>query len=357
MQKFECLENIIGVTKDFCQCLHGQITPEEFEKNAKSNSGLYLDNVEGGLMLRNVAQITACKTFYQIQVDAIANAKNFFSADILKELNLKYQVKKTNFLGEIGKVSYTASLATTKRLQFLKLEPKIDAIVQLDRLRVFLNKDITTKVWILRIAEGETDGVMIYENESVTTQNQIITIPFVDGLKLPLSLNGKEQNYYFIYERLDSTLQPRDIKCSCGCSGGDAYDQFLIAKGGEAEFFTELANATFDVYTHGLSIDVQIKCETGSVICKEYDENDAIAYLTAYAIMYKAAELVIESVMASSEVNRITLLNKEHLWGKRNHFKKEYGEKIAYLSENIEVSSSNCFICRDTGMQLGNLLN
>lgn len=357
MQKFQCLENIIGVTKDFCQCLHGQITPEEFEKNKISNSGLYLDNVEGGLMLRNVKQITACKSFYEIQIEAIANAKNFFSADILKELNLKYQVRKTNFLGEIGKISYTASLETTKRLQFLKLQPKNDAVIQLDRLRVFLNKNITTKVWILRIAEGQSDGVLVYENESVETQNQTITIPFPDGLKLPLNLDGKEQSYYFIYERLDSTLQPRDIKTSCGCSGGDAYDQFLIATGGEVELFSELVNAPFDGFTHGISLDVQIKCETGAVICKEYDENDAIAYLTAYAIMYKGAELVIESIMNSDEVNRYTMLNREHLWGKRNHFKKEYNDKIKYLSENIDVASSDCFICRDTGAQLGNLLN
>jgi hypothetical protein len=357
MQKFECLENIIGVTKDFCQCLHGQIAQEEFDKNAVSKSGLYLDNVEGGLTLRNVAQITACKTFYQLQVDAIANAKNFFSADILKELNLKYQVQKTNFLGEIGKVSFTSSLNTTKRLQFLKLSPKNDAVIQLDRIRIFLNKDITTKVWILRIAEGQTEAVMIYENENVTTQNQTIIIPFNEALKLPLNLDGKAQNYYFVYERLDSTLQPRDIRCSCGCSGGDAYSQFLAASGGEVELFSDFVNAGFDGYTHGFSLDVAIRCETGAVICKEYDENDAIAYLTAYAIMYKAGELVIESVMASSEVNRITLLNKEHLWGKRNHFKKEYNDKIKYLSENIDVSSSDCFICRENGIQMGNLLN
>lgn len=357
MQKFECLENIIGVTKEFCQCLHGQVSPEEFEKNAKSNSGLYLDNVEGGLMLRNVAQITACKTFYQIQVDAIANAKNFFSADILKELNLKYQVKKTNFLGEIGKASFVSSLSTTKRLQFLKLTPKNDAILQLDRLRVFLNKDITTKVWILRIAEGESDATMIYENEEVSTQNQIITISFTEALKLPLNLEGKEQSYYFVFEKLDAALQPRDIKTSCGCSGGDPYGEFLKATGGEVDMFSQLAAANYDPYTHGFSIDVKIKCETGAVICKEYDENDAIAYLTAYAIMYKAAELVIESVMASNEVNRITLLNREHLWGKRSHFKKEYTEKIKYLSENIDVSSSDCFICRDGLVKMGNLVN
>lgn len=357
MQNFDCLKDIIGVTKDFCQCLHGQITQAEFDEIKISKSGLYLDNVEGGLFLRNVPQLDKCKSFLKIQTDAIENAKKFFTADILAQLNLKYQVKKTNFIGEIGKVSYTGSMETTKRLQFLKLQPNNDAVLQIDRLRVFLNVDLTTKVWIMQVEEDQTDGVMIYENEEVISQNKILTISFNEGLKLPLNVNGKKQNYFFIYEKLDNSIQPRDIKVSCGCSGGDAFAEFLFVTGGEAETFSEISTSATDVFTHGLSLDVQIKCETGSVICKEYNNNDAIAYVTAFALLYKSAELVIENVMNSSEVNRFTLLSNERLWGKRNHFKKEYNDRILYLSENIDVTSSDCFYCRENVMYLGNILN
>ena len=357
MQNFDCLKDIIGVTKDFCQCLHGQISTEEFEKLKISKSGLYLDEVEGGLMMRDVKQFDKCKSFLKIQTDAIDNAKKFFIADILAQLNLKYQVKKTNFIGEIGKISYTGSMQTTKRLQFLQLKPNNDAVLQIDRLRVFLNLDLTTKVWILKVEEGQTDGVMIYENEEVISQNKILTIEFQEGLKLPLNIGGKKQNYFFVYEKLDNDIQPRDIKVHCGCSGGDAFAEFLFVTGGEAETFSELSTATTDVFTHGISLDVQIKCETGSVVCKEYNTNDAIAYVTAFAILYKSAELVIENVMNSSEVNRFTLLSNERLWGKRNHFKKEYNDRIKYLADNIDVTSSDCFLCRDDVMYLGNILN
>ena len=122
MSNLECLNGIIGVTKDFCQCLHGQISQEDFNALKESKSGLYLDNVEGGLFLRNVPQLDKCKSFLDIQVQAIETAKKFFFADILAELNLKYQVRKTNFVGEIGKVSYTSTMQTNKRLQFLKLK-------------------------------------------------------------------------------------------------------------------------------------------------------------------------------------------------------------------------------------------
>lgn len=356
MSNLECLNGIIGVTKDFCQCLHGQISQEDFDALKESKSGLYLDNVEGGLFLRNVPQLDKCKSFLDIQVQAIDTAKKFFFADILAELNLKYQVRKTNFVGEIGKVSYTSTMQTNKRLQFLKLKTNNDGVVQIDRLRVFLNMDTTTKVWILQVEEGKSDGQIIYENEIVQTQSNYLSIEFPEPLKLPLNIGGKKQNYFVIWERLGE-VQPRDIKVSCGCSGGDGFADFLFVTGGEADNFSDVPNALNDVFTHGISIDVQIKCETGSVICKEYSENDAIANVTAFAILYKSAELVIENVMNSSEVNRFTMLSREHLWGKRSHFKSEYEKRVRYLAENIDVASSDCFFCRENVMYKGNILN
>ena len=357
MQNFECLENIIGVTKDFCQCLHGQISTEEFEKLKISKSGLFLDEVEGGISFRSIAQIDKCKSFLKIQTDAIENAKKFFSADILAQLNLKYQVNNTNFAGEIGKVNFAGSLQSSKRLQFIKLKPLKDAVIQLDRMRVFLNGDTTTKVWIVKIEENQTNGTIIYENENVVSSMNVLTVAFNESLKLPLNIGGKSQEYYFVFENLDLNLKPRDIKIDCGCSGGNAFSEFLFVTGGEADNFSELATAQVDGYSHGFSLDVRIKCETGSVICKEFDGNDAIAYVTAFAILYKSAELVIENVLNSQEVNRFTLLSNERLWGKRNHFKKEYTERVKYLAEMIDVASSDCFICRENSMFLGHIEN
>ena len=42
-------------------------------------------------------------------------------------------------------------------------------------------------------------------------------------------------------------------------------------------------------------------------------------------------------------------MNKEYLWGKRNHFRASYEGRINYLAASIDISSSSCFICKDTG--------
>lgn len=351
----DCLNSIIGVTKTNCPCLQTGMTPEEIQELAVSNSGLYLDEIEGGLFLRDVVQLDKCQTFIDIQKTAIETAKKHFQVDLFAKLNERIQVRKTAFIGEIGRPTYTASMNTTGRLQFLKLTPNkdSDAILNLNLIRIFLNQDTTTTVWVIEMKEGETEGRIVLQQEATST-NGIVSIPV--KVALPLKRDGVFVTYYVVYERT-GTVQPRNIKSSCGCSGGDAFAKYISADGGEAELFSSLTTASTDIYTHGISLDVSIKCETGTLICREYDENDAVALVTAFAVLYKAGELVIENVLNSGEVNRFTMLRNEHLWGKRNHFRKEYFDRIEYLSKVIDVSSSDCFICRSDDFFLGHIVN
>ena len=351
----ECLEQIIGITKDNCPCIQKDLTTEEIQELGISKSGLFLEELEGGLFLRNVVQLDKCKTFLEIQKSAIETAKKHYETDLLGKLNQKFQVKKTAFIGDIGRPSYTGSLDVSERLQFLKIAANkdSDAIVHLNSVRIFLNQDTTTKFWLYEIEEGQTEGRIILENE-VSSQNQILAIPI--NAQLPLKRRGIYLNYYLIFERLGE-VKPRNIKVSCGCSGGDGFSKFIQVSGGQSEGFSSLSTSSNDQFTHGFSIDVQIKCEAGNLICREYDGNDAISLVTAFAILYKAGELVIENVMNSAEVNRFTMLSREHLWGKRNHFRKEYFDRIDYLSKSIDVSSSDCFICRSDDFFLGHILN
>lgn len=351
----ECLENIIGITKDNCECLQQDLSPEEIAELSVSKSGLYLEELEGGLFLRNVAQLDKCKSFIEIQKNAIETAIKHLKTDLFAQLNQKYKVKKTAFVGDIGKPSYSATLDVEERLQFIKLTPNkdSDAIIHLQTIRVFLNQDTMTKVWLYQIPEGEMIGEILSEQE-IQSVNGILTVN--TNVLLPLKKNGRFVTYYAIFERL-GVVKPRNIKISCGCSGGDAFAQFIGVSGGGSENFSSLSSEKTDGFTHGFSLDVTIRCETGNLICREYDENDGIALVTAFALLYKSGELIIENIMNSSEVNRFTMLSREHLWGKRNHFKSEYIKRMSYLTSEIDVSSSDCFICRSDDFFLGHIKN
>jgi hypothetical protein len=83
------------------------------------------------------------------------------------------------------------------------------------------------------------------------------------------------------------------------------------------------------------------------LFCREYSEDDAVAVVMGYATWYKAGELLIEDVLKQPDVNRYTTMAREYLWGKRNHFRKEYENRIIYLAAVIDVMASNCYVCRE----------
>ena len=39
-------------------------------------------------------------------------------------------------------------------------------------------------------------------------------------------------------------------------------------------------------------------------------------------------KLLVKKVLSSSEISRITLMNRDYLYGKRNHFRAEYEKRI-----------------------------
>lgn len=345
----ECLNNLIGITADNCQCLTANLTQEEIAELKVSKSGLYLDEVEGGLFLRNVVQLDKCKSFIQIQKDAIKNGQQFLIAELVKGLAVKYKTKKNQYFGTLGRMNYTTNLAISKRLQYLKVEPvqETDGVVTLKAINLYLNQNEPTNVWIVEMFEGDTIGTTIWEQ---TVENRVAL-----DIKLPLKKNGRLVNYFVVWEKVGAVL-PRDTKASCNCPNGNGFENYIYLKGGEADDFSALNNSNSDGYTHGIVLEVEIRCETGNLFCKEYDESDAVAVVMAWALRYKSAELVIENVINSGEVNRYTLLSNTHLWGKRSHFKKEFEDRIAYLLDVIDVTSSDCFICRDDKIKVGNIL-
>lgn len=349
-----CLNNIIGITSSPCECLTENLSESEINELTISESGLYLDELEGGIKFRDVQNLSYCKTLLDAQKEAIETAKKHFKTDLLASLNSRYKMKKNSFVGSIGKPSFSGSLDARKRLQFLEIIPtNSDAVVEINGFRIFLSEDVSTNVFLYELEEGKTEGNRLFDG-NFESSNKTIFVPFSG--KLPLKKNGFNVRYFLIWERI-GTVKPRNIETSCGCSSGDGYTKFISVAGGEVDGFSELANARTDAYTHGFSIEVSVKCEAGNLICNEYDASDAVSLVTSFAILYKAGELVIENILNSGEVNRFTMLTNERLWGKRNHFKKEYNDRINYLSQQIDVSSSDCFICRSENFFIGNIVN
>lgn len=329
----ECLKNIVGITQIENECFKECVTDGVFPE---STSGLYLDDLEGGISFRALTEIEACRSFIDIVEMSRDTAIKKFEADILSALNLKYKDKRKPYLGIIGRPSYNKTLPSNKDIQYLKISPRnnTESVLTINNIKLILDQSITTTVEIV-----DENGT-VYFSESVTTvANQFTSITLAAPLKLTM-----DKDYYITWDRTGTNAKPRNVKISCGCSG-PSFDDYLIVRGGETDDL--LVPGRLDQYTHGFSIGVDIRCQVSNIICKEYDNNNAVSLTSAWAILYKMGEVLNEAVLNSGEVNRYTMMNREYLWGKRNHFRKEYEDRINYLAESINLTASDCFICKD----------
>lgn len=347
----ECLENIIGITDSDCPCIIDGLTEQEVEQLGESVSGLYLDELEGGVNIRSLDMLDSCKNLAEMAIGARDTAVKKLKGDIMVSLSNQYKTGKKAYTGSIGRPSYRQNLTATQPYQFMRLRPAAaasDAVMKITGMRLIVDRTALVTAQIVRAIRDGNQGEVLFSQTFTTLANAYTTIPMATALELPLSAGGESYDYYIIWSRLGTGALPKDLKLSCNCGGGTGYEQYFDVAGGELADIDALGSGRTDKYSHGLTIDVDVRCKPGNLICREYDRENAIAVTMAWATMYKAGELLIESVMNSGEVNRYTMMNREYLWGKRNHFRKEYDTRIGYLSSVMDVSSSDCYICRDS---------
>ena len=349
-----CLTNIVGITKSECECIVAGLTTEEKEALAVSTSGLYMDDLPGGIHMKALKHIDSCKTFMQMATGARDNAIRMLEDDLVVALNNKYSKSKRAFVGSIGRMSYAATLGTSGRYQGIRIQPwdYSDGMITLHRFYMAVNATVNFTLRLYRVPRNTVMGEEIASWPITATANTWFTQNLTVPLKLPLIYNSELVEYWFIYdlEEPGTPFAPKDnkIECStCDQATGKLGD-FVNAWGVQFDDLNALNNHSSDVYAHGLSLGVSIKCDNESLFCREYNDQDAIAVTMAHAVRFKAGELLIEDVLKSPDVNRYTTMAREYNWGKRNHFRAEYDSRIQYLAQTINVDESNCYVCRET---------
>jgi hypothetical protein len=351
----ECLENIIGVTRDDCPCLVGT-DPVEIEKYKLSTSGLYIDSLEGGLHLSAVKSLDACKTFSQMAFKAIADATKRTSDDVVMMLNSKYSKGKDNYIGAIGNRNHVRLLGETKPYVGIKIPVMADSdgTLKIKKMELVLNQSGPFEILIIKAYKGAEYGETLHNLPVTTVAGTLTNIPLPDNkpIELPLAENGIPLHYYVVYDR--GTAQPMDTKIGCGCGSVEKIlHQYFNPTGYVFDDLAALNLGYTDGWSHGLILDVEARCDSFQFVCKEYDRNDAVAVVLSHAIMYKTGQFLIEAVMKSNEITRYTMMNREYLWGKRANFGAEYDSRMSYIEKVIDPVTTDCFVCRkDTATSL-----
>lgn len=357
-----CLDKIIGLSTTLCSCFDDG-KPVDF---SESNSGLQLDKLEG-LELRTIKGDVECgdNNIWDKMDTARANATLAFRTDLLAAIGEVTRERRKMFQGIIGQRTFNADRINGKVYNGL--------VIRCADIKggEFTLKDIKTLM-----NANANFSVEVWNNIQTTP---LLTIPNINALAGQLTDNPLTPDplltfplwteectdpsfsleYYIVYNPVG--FEPKNNKVDCGCSKRNEWESWAWVEGICGDDITERQRWNKANFANGLVLDIQFNCNTAELICGGQDEpldfiNDAKAMVMAYAIRFKAGEILIEDILASGNINRYTMLAKERLWGKRNHFVKEYNSRIQYLASRLDTSSNDCLACGDDRINVNSIL-
>lgn len=363
-----CLENLIGVTKNTLIPFYDELTEDMRDNILLSKSGLYIDDLPGGVDLVTVDDVDYMTGLLTLGLQAREQAIKTLSDELLLAINNRYQAGKTKFNGNIGRLTVSATSTSSGLLQGhrYRMEEPIAGFITINKISVAVSGAATFNVYIGRCDHWEP-----------AIQETLYTFPVTSvignwadcdlssatgGIQLPMQIEGIPQEYYIYWNRTEAGgLLPKnnEIKCTT-CSGvntNKALDSFMEFHGISFGSTDVLRNVNIDKKGHGLSVYATVGCNTSNLICREYEKKEAVQLIINWAALYKAGELWIEYIQKSGYVNKSNLQNREYLWGKRNHFRAEFDKRITVIANEMQLGETGCYSCKDDKIQKGTIFS
>ncbi|WP_437918583.1 hypothetical protein [Sphingobacterium sp. LRF_L2] len=339
----ECLDNIIGISRTECECLAADISADD----QVSISGIYLDEVEGGLKMTALEKID-CQTFVDKAKQAIKRAKDMFIEQIIAAYQTTDSRKAyEDFSGRIGKTAHLKTLTGLKQFAGLKLalNPIRGAKLVIKQIGLIISREQDVEVSILKFTDDSAELVDTITIPTIANMRSVYS--FDKALELPFTSSSGEAHEYFVVYNTITHGNPRDNKAGCNCGRMDRIlRSYLKAEGVSSSDIEALPLAKGSDNANGFFLDAEIACVTKSMVCNilKLDDSNTVAH----AIAYKSQELLIEDLLSSPNINRFTMMSKEHLYGTRNHFRKEFEDRIVWLSQTKPLAQvSDCIVCHD----------
>lgn len=357
-----CLDNAIKLSRTECECFDTD-KPEDF---SEGQSEVYLDELPG-LSLEQIKSNEGCEQggLWDMLSKARASAQLQLKTDLLTLINENYKSRNENYNGLIGQSGFSGTLNFSAAYAgvMYSFANIVGGYINVKRIGLAINQTTPVTIQVYDNDQNKTSPLAQYT--FTPTANTLSYATIVGGLKLPMwSENGVQLKYYFVYSTAGGFL-PKDNKADCGCGGKSSqvsWKNWLSATGIRGSSTDVDSFSTIDKHLNGLILDVSLTCEISRLICSdEYPldfDNDPKAMQIAYATRFKAGEILISNILASNEINRYTMLNREELYGKRNSYAKSYNDLLEYLIGVIEVKNTDCLICRNSSVfQRGKLLS
>lgn len=354
------LANIIGLTQSTCECLNLS-SEASFDTLNVSESGLYLTDHDGGFpMMEKVLASIDCNSpdnALDIMVQARADAIRQFPSDLSLTLAQR-RTQATFFRGTIARpliksVFRLPAGATSVGLDMaLPVRRGMSLVITKLRTGFPVFGDFTLNVWsndpsfsaapinVTGGADGELN-VITLDTPLVLPQHSVV-----------MASEGR------ILYRLYYTPPSEPYGFELHCCGQDANYKGQFAVHGFAvsdNSVTTVNDKMIGTYSTspGLVLEGYQTCGVMDWLCETtelggYDLRGIIAR----TIRYKAAINLIHRVLDSGNINAYTLLGREQMYGRRNHYAKEYANNVEWIAQNVPEGASDCLGCKKSIIEM-----
>jgi len=358
---YDCYDYIIGLSRTECTC---DDPKGDFELDFNTSySGLYMDELQPLSILNSLEN---CESdVWDIMNRARENAIKNFVSDGTRELLKHNKVRAQPYGGVVGRRTNTKdrSLTTTYAGVHLMCKRIVGGNITIKKFYTAFNFTGTVTVTVVDNL-GVTHGTYVLNvTEDTWVENDI------SDLTLPLWNDLVDHVEYFIYYTRGAN-QPRNNDLCCNChksmlfsanrpyylrGHNDAYRwaESVMVGGFDTGDISRFDDVTYNYgggnYLNGLSFDVDVNCDLGKVLCKNSlnFESDPLAIATAYAVLYKAAEILADHIFAYPQMSYAKLVSRENLATEQASWIKKYQEMIEYIGLETDITKTDCLECKD----------
>lgn len=358
-----CLDHIIGLSRTACTCFDDDKPYDA----ATSTSGRYLDETEG--LSLNMAEAAAdCEqgNMWEMLEKARSNAILNFKSDLMARMLSLYKHRRKAFSGLIGQSDYKNTLNITSIYAGVQLQMAniIGGQMNIRRIGLIFDSSDTFPIYVY---DNLTQSYI--ESYSVTTvANTLTWFELPASLTLDMNNSGSSHpRYWIIYPT--GSYKPKDNRASCGCGGAHykyywnteypkytpfekyRWSEFMMLTGTSGDDITLDGRSSWSTsqYLNGIILDASFSCKVQDLICvDEIDfSTNEIAASMAGAIQYRAGAILVDNILASGNINRYTMTDRERLMGKKNTYMKEYLDRLEWIAQNININANDCLACDD----------
>lgn len=323
-----CLADLVGVSTKTCSCVDAVTGSPE-----TSTSGLFLDNLIG-LKLQDQSACGEGDNLWQRATNALNNADTIIQAELSQKIMSKYR-QKPIFRGYIGNQLLSNNTPESGTYKGLRIESEQvrGAYLHIEDIQI-----ISTATETVNIVVTDRFGTSLGSYAVNVTANQWATETVDLKLELWWDETVDEQHRYFIYH--DST-NVYSTDYSCGCSGGNPWDDYVNVAGIYGSDTASINTWTASSNAFGLRLKTRVDCPVEWAICEA--QGDQLTSL-AYAKYYRAAIELAEYFLGVDNINRYTIFGAEKMAAEAELWNMKFHEQLEYLSDSLYMGE--CFECR-----------